>query len=61
MDGVFLQETKMTQGIHTRHGAGYNFWATEAESSHRGGVAVVWREAKGWQLEGMAIPLPPAW
>ena len=39
------------QGIHTRHGVGYNVWATEAESHNRGGVEVVWIVTKGWQVE----------
>ena len=41
VDVGFLQEKKLTQGIYTRHGVGYNVWATEAYSSHQGGVAVV--------------------
>ena len=36
VDVVFLQETKLTQGIHTRNGAGYGVCVTEAESQHRG-------------------------
>ena len=47
----FIQENKLTQGIHTRHGTVYDIWATETESWHRGGVAVVWRAAKGWRVE----------
>ena len=50
----FLQETKLMQGIHTRNGSGYNVWVTKAESCHRGGVAVVWGAAKGWQVENMS-------
>ena len=39
-----LKETKLTQGIHTRNGSGYDIWEMEVESWHqgRGGVAVVW-------------------
>ena len=51
VDVGFLQETKLTQGIHTRNVAGYEVWETEAESWHRGGVALVWRPAKGCQVE----------
>ena len=29
-DVRFLQETKLMQGIITRHGAGYDVWVTEA-------------------------------
>ena len=32
-----LQETKLTQGIHKRHGAGHDVWEIEAEIWHRGG------------------------
>ena len=31
-----LQETNLMQGIQNRHYAGYNVWATDAESRHRG-------------------------
>ena len=48
LDVGVLQETKLTEVIHTRYGAGYAIWATEAESRYRGGVAVVWSEATGW-------------
>ena len=51
VDVEFIQENKLTQGIHTRHGTVYDIWATETESLHRGGVAVVWRAAKGWRVE----------
>ena len=36
MDVGFLQETKLTQGIHTQHGAGYDVSATEVEIRHQG-------------------------
>ena len=54
VDVGFLQEKKLTQGIYTRNGAGYDVWETEAESWHRGGVAVVWRAPKGYQVENTA-------
>ena len=47
MDVGFLQETKLTQGIHTQNGTGYNVWETEAESWNWRGVTMVWRAAKG--------------
>ena len=37
MDVCFLQETKLTQVIHTWHGTGYDVWAIEVDSRHRGG------------------------
>ena len=43
-----LQETNLTGGIHTRYIAGHKLWATEADSRHRGGIAIVWREEAGW-------------
>ena len=35
-----LQEKKLTQGIHTQHGAGYDVWATEEKSQYWGGIAI---------------------
>ena len=32
-----MQEMKLTQGIHTGHGAGYDIWETEADICNRGG------------------------
>ena len=34
VDVGFLQEMKLTQGINTRNGAGYDVWAIEPESRH---------------------------
>ena len=48
-----LQEAKLNGGIHRRYSAGCRVWETEAESRHRGGIAVVCREAAGWQVEGV--------
>ena len=49
----FLQETKPNGGIITRLSLGYTVWATEAESQHRGGIAIVWRDAEGWGVGGV--------
>ena len=54
VDVGFIQEKKLTQGIHTRHGAGYNVLVMEVEIRHKGGVSVVLRAAKGWQVENTA-------
>ena len=43
MDLVILQETKLTDGIHTRGLAGYSVVATDAPSRHRGGVKFFYR------------------
>ena len=49
-----LQDTKLTRGIHMRYGAGYSVLVTHAEIIHWGGVAAVWMEKAGWQVEGIA-------
>ena len=36
-----LQETDITDGIHTRCSVGYFIWVTEAENRHWGGIAVL--------------------
>ena len=36
-----LQETKLTNRVHTRYSSGYSVWATEVDIRHRGGIAVV--------------------
>ena len=54
VDVGFKQETKLMQVIHNHNGVGYNVWAMEADTPHLGGVAVVWRAAKRWQLDFMA-------
>ena len=41
VDVGFLQETKLTEGIRTRYGAGYAVWVTEAGSRHWGAVTEV--------------------
>ena len=48
---VILQEKNITGGIHKRYSAGYMVWATEAESSHRRWIAIIWSEEAGWQVE----------
>ena len=58
VDVDVFQETKLMDGIHARHGAGYTVWMTVAESSHWGGIAVVWRWDAVWQLEGMINFVP---
>ena len=48
-----IQDTKLTNKIHTRYGSGYLVWSTEAEIHHFRGGAVVWQEEAGWQVEGV--------
>ena len=54
VDVGFMQETKITKGIHTRYGVGYAIWETQAEIRNRFGVAVVWRDKSGWKVEGIS-------
>ena len=58
MNVGFLQETKLMQSVHTRNGAGYDVWATKAESWYLKGISVVWRAVKIWQVDNTAIFLP---
>ena len=43
----------MTDGIYTRGLAGYSIVATDAPSRHRGGVAVFYRPAPHFMVEGV--------
>ena len=47
-----LQEMKLTGRIHTWYTSGYKVWETDTESRHHGGIAIIWREEAGWQVEG---------
>ena len=51
VDIAFLQETKLTNGIHTRNSSGYSIVASEAPSKHKGGIALCWRENRLFELE----------
>ena len=42
----------MNRGIHMRYITGYKVWVTEAESSHRGRIAIVWHKEAGWKVKG---------
>jgi exonuclease III len=46
-----LQETKLTQGIYTRHSSGFSVVASEAPSAHQGGLALCWKESPLYELE----------
>ena len=41
----------MTGRVHTRYRVAYKVWATEAESIHRGGISIVWKEEARWKVE----------
>ena len=44
VDVAVLQETKLTGGIYTRLSSGYSIVATDAPSSHQGGIALAWKD-----------------
>ena len=48
--GVF-QETKLTEGTHTRRSSDYQVRATDAPSRHQGGVALFYRDSDLFQVE----------
>jgi hypothetical protein len=50
--GVFT-ETKLVKDLHTRGGYGYTVCATEAKNTHQGGVALFYKKAKDWHIEGV--------
>ena len=43
--GIFL-ETKITSGIYPRSSSGYSVVASNAASTHQGGIALFWRPNK---------------
>ena len=43
VDVIILWEKKLTYRIHVHQRERYSVWATEAESRHWGGIAVIWR------------------
>ena len=47
-----LQEMNQTRGIHMRYISVYRVCSMEAESHHRGGIAIVWWEQAVCQVEG---------
>ena len=53
-----LQETKIDGGIHTRRISGYTVWATDADSQHQVGIAIVGRDVEGWGFEGVRNFVP---
>ena len=53
MDLGILQETKCTDGIHTRALAGYSVVATDMPIRHRDGVAVYYRSSPNFAVEAV--------
>ncbi|KAL7524510.1 hypothetical protein ACHAXR_000605 [Thalassiosira sp. AJA248-18] len=58
VDIAFLQEAKLTRGIHTRFSSGYSIVATDAPSAHQGGVALLWRDNELFEIEETKIRHP---
>ena len=63
MDGIdadlgILLETKVTDGIYTRHSSGYFVAASNAPSAHQGGIALFWRPNKSYEVEDWRIRGP---
>ena len=58
IDIGILTESKLTHGIHTRRAFGYNVYAMEAISPHKGGVALIWRDSFSWSLESERLHGP---
>jgi exonuclease III len=53
MDLGILTETKLVNGTYTREAEGYEVVATEAKSTHQGGVALFYRKTtENWVIEG---------
>ena len=58
-DIAFLQETKVTGGIYTRHSSGYKIVASDAPSKQKGRIALAWREDhEAFEVEATAVRAP---
>jgi len=55
VDIAVLQEMNVTGGIGTKFASGYAIIATDAVSHNQGGVALVFREADGYEVEETKI------
>ena len=53
-----LQETKITNDIYTRSASGYAVVATNVSSARQGGVALIWKEDGGFEVEEATIAHP---
>ena len=53
MDLGLFQETKLTKCIYMRESSGYRVVATEAPSTHSGGVDVLYRAAEHLSVEAL--------
>ena len=55
VDIAVLQETKLMGGVHTRNTSGYAIVASKAVSASQGGVALVWKNHGGFEVEETKI------
>ncbi len=55
--GVFL-ESKVTGRIYTRSSSGYPVVPSDAPSTHQGGIALIWRPNKSYEVEDWQICEP---
>ena len=53
LDLDILMETKLMDGAYTRNSLGYQVTATNAPSTHQGGVALFYHELEYWQVESV--------
>ena len=51
LDLGILMETKLMDGIYTRNSLGYQATATNAPSTHQGGIALFYCESEYWQVK----------
>ena len=55
--GIFL-ETKITSGIYPRSSSGYSVVASNAASTHQGGIALFWRPNKSYEIKDWQVHSP---
>jgi hypothetical protein len=55
VDLGILLETKLTGGIYTQISSGYSVVASDAPSTHQGGIALFWRANKMYKVEDWRI------
>ena len=56
VDIAFFQETKLTGSIYSRYTSEYSVIATNAPSSHQGGVALCWKaKNESFEIKGTKV------
>ena len=51
MNIAVVQETKISRGMHTKLSSGYTIMATDVKESRFGGVALMYKKSKLYELE----------